>query len=120
MHDNPSPMLEAHRLSFELADITELPELYQAIVDKGRRRLGFDRMSLWLFDPGSGTVRGTWAVDSRGRLVDESAFSAPIGSQESLVQECLEAKDFVAVRENQELTDGGVVVGMGWTAMVAL
>lgn len=65
MHDHASPMLEAHRLSFELADISELPELYQAIVDKGRRRLGFDRMADRNCHPGGqGQNRGLRPVSA--------------------------------------------------------
>lgn len=61
-----------HEVSFELSNSNSVEDLcYRAIV-LGREALGFDRLSIWFFDPlQPGWLRGTYGTDEAGKIRDE-------------------------------------------------
>jgi len=55
----------------ELAHAESLDALCRLAVELGRSRLGFDRLSLWVFADPFGTMRGTYGTDEYGATRDE-------------------------------------------------
>ena len=64
-------LVALHEVSNELSKATSLDDLCRAAVELARRRLGFDRISIWFTDPDWTAVRGSFGVDEEGALRDE-------------------------------------------------
>ena len=60
-----------HDISTELSEIDNLDDLCREAVLLGRRELGFDRLGIWLLEPGTEVAVGTFGTDEQGVLRDE-------------------------------------------------
>lgn len=58
-------------MNIRLSRQESVEEVCRLAVELGREQLGFDRLSIWLREGDSDTVRGTWGTDEQGRLRDE-------------------------------------------------
>jgi len=62
---------ELHGVNAELTKVGSLRELFRRAVRLGRRRLGFDRLSIWLGTDEPDCFIGTFGVDEQGNLRNE-------------------------------------------------
>lgn len=120
MSDGSDLVHSVQVLARDLARVSSLPELYKQVVVGLRQTLGFDRGALFLYDPDSQTLRGTWGTDDQGRLVDESGYQAPLDQESESMRETLANPDHIHVWDDVELSTAGRVVGRGWNAAVPL
>lgn len=60
-----------HEIIIELTGIEQLDTFYQRAVELGRKRLGFERLAIFLYDPQDDSAVGTYGTDIQGNLVDE-------------------------------------------------
>jgi signal transduction histidine kinase len=119
MSDGAYLIRHFQEISQELAVIPDMSALYKRAVE-GIQDLGFDRAALFLYDPVTHEIQGTWGTDARGRIVDESSFRVKLGPDRAHVRETLEMGRTVRVWKNKDLMLGNDVVGSGWNAMVVL
>jgi two-component sensor histidine kinase len=62
-----------HEITLDLSRAPDASSLCKRAVEMGVAGLGFDRLGIWLFDPGDPEwMVGTWGTDENGRLKDES------------------------------------------------
>ena len=96
--------------SRELLRASSPDELHRLVVELGRAGLGLDRVALFLHDPISKEMRGSWGIDERGELVDESGRSLPLPVEEGVfpANQGSEWSALIALREGQRL--------LGWLA----
>jgi diguanylate cyclase (GGDEF)-like protein/PAS domain S-box-containing protein len=63
----------------ELSKTDSLDTLCRRAVELGRERLDFDRLSIWFLAEDLTTMRGTFGVDTEGRITDERKETFTIG-----------------------------------------
>lgn len=107
-------------LARELSKETTLGGLYRRAVLGLRSPLGFDRAALFLFDPDSHEMRGTWGTSDDGKVVDESAYRSYVEGDQKFLAEALANPDRLKVWEDRILTLWDKPVARGWNAMVVL
>ncbi len=110
---------ELHEVSMELSMEHNLTVLYRKAIELGRRRLGFDRLGLFLFDDQSQELVGTFGTDEQGILRDERDFRQSIRNQPRII-EVLESRQFSKYWLETNLHDMGSPIGTGWNAMAML
>jgi PAS domain S-box-containing protein len=67
-----------NRISLELAAAPTQDELCKRAVEYGKRRLGFDRLSIWFIDrEDPSRLKGTYGIDESGQLRDERESYRP-------------------------------------------
>ncbi len=105
-------------IGFALNRTASLDELYREAVLLGRSRLGFDRLSLFLYDRSTNSMIGTYGTDAQGQLSDERHVCQVLDDPERLrlFQERLPYQ----VWENTTLFAQGEPVGQGWNALSLL
>jgi PAS domain S-box-containing protein len=103
-----------NRISLELAAAPSRDELCKIAVKNGRRRLGFDRLSIWFIDSDDPSrLRGTWGIDESGELRDERGILASIDAV-YLYASCPESEIAPALFNDVDLYDGeNRVIGRG-------
>ncbi|HLK61722.1 MAG TPA: ATP-binding protein [Chthonomonadaceae bacterium] len=62
---------QLHKLSIELSRADSFDTLCRMAVERGRSELGFDRLSIWLFNPELTELYGTYGTDEHGTTRDE-------------------------------------------------
>ena len=60
-----------HDVSLELSSIESLDELYHDAVEMGVRKLGFERLALFLIEENGKYLAGTYGTDEKGHIRDE-------------------------------------------------
>ncbi|MBD3307717.1 response regulator, partial [candidate division KSB3 bacterium] len=108
-----------HEVSVALSEAVVVDEVCRRSIELGRKRLGFDRLGLFLLQDDHETVRGTFGTDERGRLRDERDLHWTLSHDTRLV-EVLHANNRVAVWHDTPLRDHWQEVGRGWNAMAIL
>ncbi len=107
-----------HEISLELSSVQTLDDLYYRAVDLGVRKLGFERLGLFLFDE-KHNLMGIYGTDESGGIRDERHLKwhmADDSRELELVREGIRAKFY----ENVNLKAAGEVVGTGWDALAIL
>jgi len=108
-----------HEVTIELTAIDDLDEFYKGVVEMGLKRLGFERMALFLYDETKSLAIGTYGTDSEGKVQSENHFEfvlRPGGAMWSALQE----PNRFYFAEDRALQTTSEVVGTGWNAAVAL
>ncbi len=105
-------------IGFDLAHTDSLDKFYKKAIILGRTRLGFDRLSLLLYDAESNTMAGTFGTNGQGQVRDERYFRQEIENPEIL--EILSQKQRYKVWEDTQLIDEGKEIGQGWNIMTVL
>jgi PAS domain S-box-containing protein len=62
---------ELHEITIELTQIDRLDIFYKRVIEFGLKRLGFERMAMFLYDPKDDSALGTYGTDSQGKITDE-------------------------------------------------
>jgi PAS domain S-box-containing protein len=107
-------------LSLELASSASLDDLCRLTVEKGRSRLGFDRLGLWFFESDTGMMRGSYGTDEFGQIRDERDASIVVDAH-SRMNSVLTSPDAVMVHQHVPLYDGqSRVIGHGWNVIAVL
>ena len=88
-------------------------------IDQGCKRLGFNRLGLYLLDADSGTMTGTYGIDTDGKLRPEkdSIFHS---EEEPWLHDFLHIKDRLLISEDEDLYEGHEIVGHGWHITAAM
>lgn len=102
-----------------LSQINDLPLLYSTIIRLTQQRLKIDRAALFLIDPNSGELYGTYGVDPDGRIRDESYYREQI-TPHHWTQHILNNSKHAIFWEEQPVYDNGIQVGTGWKTAAAL
>lgn len=110
---------ELHEVGLSFLRCREANEFHRIVVESGIKRLGFDRLALFLMSDDGQRFFGTWGTDDDGRLSDEHEFSAPMPDSPWVV-EALQQEEHITVWEDFPLRYYGREIGRGWNAMVPL
>jgi PAS domain S-box-containing protein len=114
--DDMQALQEIH---LTLSEIKDLETLYVKMIEQAQRRLGLDRVALFLLDDTAGQLSGTYGVDRNGQVRDEHDYHEPITSSHWTL-DALQAYNHTKLWEDTQLYDDGSVVGTGWKAVAAL
>lgn len=114
-----SLLKQLHEVTLSLAESCDLDSLYRTAIELGRKKLGIDRLAVFLTDIQNSTMQGTYGTDPEGNLVSRYSFVSDIPDH-PLVHEALSRKDVVVVKENAPLYFGTQQVGTGWNAMISM
>lgn len=114
-----SDMKALQNLFLELTQIEDLDTLYLSMVDVGRKRLGIDRLALFLIDHERNEIVGTYGVDSEGATRDERAYREPIDTDHWTV-EIFNSPHHTKYWDSAPLMDNGQPIGLGWKAAASL
>ena len=109
-----------HEVTNELSRARSVNDLYRSVVELGRNRLGFDRLSIWFVDKDPNFIIGSFGVDEAGRLRDEIGERVPVDDDPAMKE--LRAKKARSVLHAATvLRDGkGKVVGEGSHMIAAI
>jgi PAS domain S-box-containing protein len=122
IHQRFSERLAAlHEIAMDLARTGSLDELCRMAVLRGRRSLGFDRLSIWLIDQDTPELLiGTYGIDEQGELRDERQEQMHV--RDEMDWAAIEKGDRALVfTPDAELYDAKhVTVGRGDSVMAAL
>lgn len=70
-HAAHEQLMQLNHVANLLASTTDFTSFCRKCVELGREYLGFDRMSIWLYDRERQTMRGAFGTDEKGNLRDE-------------------------------------------------
>ena len=118
-HCEPGQLTALCQLGNELAMAESFDELCRWAVDRGRKRLGFERLAIWLADKEPGFVVGSFGVDESGRLRDERRQRRSL--KDTAFHRLLTDKDYSVLNPQANLYDDkGQVIGSGALITTAL
>jgi len=109
-----------HESTISLSRASSLDDLTQMAVELGIRKLGFERLGIWLLSPDHSEMWGSFGVDETGALRDERSQRLPLKDRSDLMElvgdrALLKVKRGAVIRD-----DGGVAVGRGAQIMATL
>jgi PAS domain S-box-containing protein len=106
-----------HEVTLELSKTGSLDDLYRRAIELGQKKLGFDRLGLWLSDDNDPEVAvGTFGTDEQGNIRDERMRRTAWGF--AGMQPILDGRVLVTARPDAPLySDRSEVVGRGWNAI---
>lgn len=85
VEDSQQAIIQGLRSVVAIADqlirIDEMDDLYRRTITLVRDRLDIERASLYILDENATMIHGTYGVDRRGELVDETGFSEPMTAE---------------------------------------
>lgn len=102
-----------------LSQVEGLSELYVQMIDMAQRRLGLDRVSLFVVDEDSNEILGTFGVDPSGMVRDERYYRESI-TKDHWTLEIVNAPNHAKLWLDAPLFDDGKQAGLGWKAATAL
>jgi PAS domain S-box-containing protein len=112
-------MKALQEMFFILSQINDLPLLYSSIVRLTQQRLKIDRVALFLIDPVSGDLYGTYGVDTEGEIRDESYYREQITPNHWTLP-IFNSPKHAVFWEKTPVYDNGIEVGSGWKTIAAL
>lgn len=102
-----------NEIQLELGTMTSFDAVCRRGVELGAERLGFDRMSLWFMDEGTGLMHGTYGIDEAGCLRDERGQQWDYHG--SFVVDYLQGRREPRVQQHAPVyNDRTEVIGYGW------
>ena len=109
-----------HEVSNELTEATSVEELCRWVVELGRDRLGFDRLSVWLVADDGEHIKGMFGTDEQGRLRDERGRRLAADEKTKKFLSKARLDGFIKAADVDLHDDGVRVVGSGtsvWAPM---
>lgn len=108
-----------HASMVELSRCLTVSEVCKTAVAFAIKRMGIDRMAVFLTDEQCSYLQGTWGTDIQGNIVDEAYFrSSAIDSEIVLLAK--QSPNEVVFKESVPIYHDSQIVGFGWTAMTML
>jgi PAS domain S-box-containing protein len=108
-----------HEISRELTMIDALDDFYRRTVELGRTMLGFDRVSLWLYDAPRNSAIGTYGTNINGNLQSEAHMSFVVEPNTEFWA-AMQKPDRFLYAEKVSLYHNFGVAGTGWIVVIAL
>jgi PAS domain S-box-containing protein len=107
-----------HELALEVSAARTLDDFFRCAVNLGVKKLGFERMSLWLMTDGR-NLHGTYGYSDSAAFSDERALKFVLDDDSREIQLI---KDGIHARlwDNAPLRTAGEIVGSGWDALALL
>ncbi len=112
-------MKSLQEIHLELSQLQESEQLYIQMIEFTQRRLGLDRVGLFLLDEASHSIIGTYGVQPDGRVRNERYYREKI-IPNHWTMEVVNALNHTKIWENAPLYDNYGVVGTGWKVASAL
>ncbi len=112
-------MKALQELFLMLSQIDDLQTLYSSMVRLTQQRLNIDRVVLFVIDPKSGELFGTYGVDTDGNIRDESYYHEVITDTHWTLP-ILNSPKHAVFWEDTPIFDNGIQVGTGWKTGAAL
>ncbi len=114
-----------NEISIELSMTSTLDALCQMAVERGRDRLGFDRLGIWFYHPETRRMHGSFGTDKTGQTVDERASSWQVADENEYdpiqINQLLSGKLPISVYQEVPLTDAKRhMLGQGWRVVAPL
>lgn len=108
-----------HEMTIKLTQIEELDTFYRRVVELGLAHLGFDRLTLFLYDEKTGRALGTYGADPQQVVVSEShrGFTP---KQSGIMMRAFTSSEHFYFAENVPLYSNGQAISMGWNAATVL
>lgn len=70
-HASHEQLMRLNQVANQLASASNFSTFCQRAVELGQKELGFDRVSLWLYDKAQGRMRGSYGIDEQGTVREE-------------------------------------------------
>ncbi len=108
-----------HDITIELTPVDHMDTFYRRVVELGLERLGFERLSLFLYDEENNLAIGTYGTDVHGEITDERHVRftpSPTG----IMMRAYERSERFAVDEPVTLLTATHPTGTGWNAAAVL
>lgn len=95
-----------------LTRTSSLDELCRKTIELGRKKLDFDRLSVWFLTENARVIQGSFGVDTKGNITDErqERFSINV---DDVIQPVIEGKKTVLLCNDAPLFLAGACVGRG-------
>jgi PAS domain S-box-containing protein len=106
-------------VNLELSEVEELDTLYVKMIDMSQHRMGMDRAGLFIIDPITGDLCGTYGIAENGQVRDERYYRETVG-EGHWTFEIANANNHTILWENAPIYDDGRIVGYGWKVATAL
>jgi PAS domain S-box-containing protein len=107
-----------HEVTLELSVATTVNDLCRRVVELGRSRLGYDRLSLWLIQGDPDVIQGTYGTDENGGIRSETHQSLP--SHIPKRQRIFATSSVLVEHDVPLLNDLNTDVGHGWHMTAAV
>ncbi|NAW69483.1 diguanylate cyclase [Vibrio sp. V27_P1S3P104] len=108
-----------HASMVELSRCLTVSDVCKTAVAFAIKRMGIDRMAVFLTDEKCHTLQGTWGTDIQGNIVDERYFRTSAQDNE-IVLLAKASPNEVVFKESAPIYHDNNIVGFGWTAMTML
>lgn len=112
------------QLLLEVRDILlqarEVPELLRMAVDLGHRRLGFERLSVWLCTDEPNAMTGTFGIDEHGSLRDEHDAQVRVHPSSMMGRILAEETRLLVQADDALFNEHAEIIGYGSHAVAAL
>lgn len=107
-------MVALNRISAEMAVTDSIAEVCKIAVHGGIEWLGFDRLSIWMYDSQSNQMHGTYGTDEHGAVRDEhnvkwAVGHSPVTAYLNGRQEPIVTPDNAPIYNNDS-----EIIGFGW------
>ncbi len=112
-------MKALQEIFFLLSQINDLQTLYSSMIRLTQQRLKIDRVALFIIDPNSGELFGTYGIDPDGNIRDESYYREMITATHWTLP-ILNSPRQAIFWEDMPIFDNGVQIGTGWKTAAAL
>ncbi len=109
-----------HEISNELSLTPSVHDLCCRAVELGRSRLGFDRMSTWFVDKDPKYIVGSFGVDEKGRIREETEERVAIGGDPVMKQISAEKAHSILCPDVPLRDNSGKAVGQGSHIIAAI
>jgi PAS domain S-box-containing protein len=106
-------MKSLQEIHMELSQVKDSEQLYIRMIENTQRRLGLDRVGLFLLDDSGNSLMGTYGVSPDGQVRDEHYYQEEVGP-EHWTWEVVNAPNHTRLWEDAPLFDNNGVVGTGW------
>ncbi|WP_114766767.1 sensor domain-containing diguanylate cyclase [Vibrio rhodolitus] len=108
-----------HASMVELSRCMTVRDVCKSAVTFGIKRLGIDRIAVFLTDENCSYMQGTWGTDIHGNVVDESYYRSELVDR-TIVNNARSNPNEVVFEESVPIYHDFHIVGFGWTAMTML
>lgn len=104
-----------NEITLEMGKAASLDIACRIAVERGRQRLHFDRLSIWLLEDSGRSMVGTYGTDEDGKTRDEHTFRTPL-HEDDPANTIADDNPVLIFQEQSLLADHtGKIVGQGWT-----